>query len=90
MRDTEDGFVISEKDLELRGGGDVLGTKQSGMTEFKIANLAAHGDLLATAQDDAKLIVSKDIRLESERGKNIRTLLYLFEMDQAIRYFKSG
>ncbi|MGH1455595.1 MAG: ATP-dependent DNA helicase RecG [Alphaproteobacteria bacterium] len=90
MRNTEDGFVIAEKDLELRGGGDVLGTKQSGMTDFKIANLAAHGELLATARDDAKLIVSKDVRLEGERGKSLRNLLYLFEMDQAIRYFKGG
>ncbi len=90
MRDTEDGFIISEKDLELRGGGDILGTKQSGMTEFKIANLAAHGDLLATARDDAKLIVSKDSKLESERGINLKTLLYLFERDQAIKYFRGG
>ncbi len=90
MRDTEDGFIISEKDLELRGGGDVLGTKQSGMTEFKIANLAAHGDLLAAARDDAKLIVSKDFELKSERGSALKTLLYLFERDQAIRYFRGG
>ena len=90
MRDTEDGFIIAEKDLELRGGGDILGTKQSGMTEFRIANLAAHGELLATARDDAKLIVSKDKDLETERGKNLKTLLYLFEMDQAIRYFRGG
>ena len=90
MRDTEDGFIISEKDLELRGGGDILGTKQSGMTEFKIANLAAHGDLLATARDDAKLIVLKDSELQSERGVNLKTLLYLFERDQAIKYFRGG
>lgn len=90
MRDTEDGFLIAEKDLEPRGGGDVLGVKQSGMVQFKIANLAAHADLLATARDDAKLIISKDPRLETERGKSLKNLLYLFEMDQAIKYFKSG
>ena len=90
MRDTEDGFIIAEKDLELRGGGDVLGTKQSGVTDFKIANLAAHGDLLAAARADAKLILSKDPKLESERGKALKTLLYLFERDQAIRYFRGG
>lgn len=90
MRETEDGFIIAEKDLELRGSGDVLGTKQSGMSDFKMADLSAHGDLLATARNDAKLIVSKDVKLETERGKNLKNLLYLFEMDQAIRYFKSG
>ncbi len=90
MRDTEDGFVISEKDLELRGGGDILGTKQSGVTDFKLANLAAHSDLLAAARDDAKLIISKDPKLESERGNTLKTLLYLFERDQAIQYFRSG
>ncbi len=90
MRDTEDGFIIAEKDLELRGGGDILGTKQSGMTEFKIADLAAHSDLLATARDDAKLIINKDPKLESKRGKALKTLLYLFERDQAIQYFRGG
>jgi len=90
MRDTEDGFVIAEKDLELRGGGDILGTKQSGMTEFRLADLAVHGDLLATARDDAKLIITKDAKLESERGKALKTMLYLFERDQAIQYFRSG
>ncbi len=90
MRDTEDGFVIAEKDLELRGSGDILGTKQSGVTDFKLANLAAHSDLLATARDDAKLIISQDPKLESERGSALKTLLYLFERDQAIKYFRGG
>ncbi|MGH1403428.1 MAG: ATP-dependent DNA helicase RecG [Alphaproteobacteria bacterium] len=90
MRDTEDGFIIAERDLELRGGGDVLGTKQSGVTDFKIANISAHGDLLAAARDDARLILSKDPNLENERGKALKTLLYLFERDQAIRYFQGG
>ncbi len=90
MRDTEDGFVIAEKDLELRGSGDILGTKQSGVTDFKLANLAAHSDLLATARDDAKLIINQDPKLESERGTALKTLLYLFERDQAIKYFRGG
>ncbi|PCJ02813.1 MAG: ATP-dependent DNA helicase RecG [Alphaproteobacteria bacterium] len=90
MRDTEDGFIIAEKDLELRGSGNILGTKQSGMTEFRLANLAAHGDLLAAARDDAKLIIAKDPKLETERGKALKTLLYLFECDQAIQYFRGG
>ena len=90
MRETEDGFLIAEKDLELRGGGDILGVKQSGVTDFKIANLAAHGDLLAAARDDAKLIITRDPKLENERGEALKTLLYLFERDQAIQYFRSG
>lgn len=90
MRDTEDGFIIAEKDLELRGSGNILGTKQSGITEFRLANLAAHGDLLAAARDDAKLIIAKDPKLETERGIALKTLLYLFECDQAIQYFRGG
>ena len=90
MRDTEDGFIIAEKDLELRGSGDIMGTKQSGITDFKIANISAHGDLLAMARDDAKLIISRDPKLESERGNALKALLYLFERDQAIKYFRSG
>lgn len=90
MRDTEDGFIIAEKDLELRGSGNILGTKQSGITEFRLANLAAHGDLLAAARDDAKLIIAKDPKLETERGVALKTLLYLFECDQAIQYFRGG
>lgn len=90
MRDTEDGFIIAEKDLELRGSGNILGTQQSGTTAFKIANLNAHSDLLAMARDDAQLILNKDPKLKTPRGKSLRTLLYLFEQDQAIQYFKGG
>src|SRR5690606_23901194 len=56
MRETEDGFLIAEKDLELRGGGDILGVRQSGMPVFRLADLAVHGELLAAARDDARLI----------------------------------
>jgi ATP-dependent DNA helicase RecG len=90
MRQTEDGFLIAEKDLELRGAGDVLGTKQSGVPVFKIADLAVHGDLLAMARDDARLIIDRDPDLKSERGQALRTLLYLHERDQAIAYLRSG
>jgi len=90
MRNTEDGFVIAEEDLRLRGGGELLGTRQSGLPEFRIADLAAHGELLATARDDAKLIVARDADLETERGQALRTLLYLFEQDDAIRTLRSG
>ena len=90
MRQTEDGFLIAEKDLELRGGGEVLGTKQSGMPEFRLADLTVHSDLLLTARDDAKLILDRDLGLQSTRGQALRVLLYLFERDQAISYLRSG
>ena len=90
MRDTEDGFVIAEKDLELRGAGDILGVRQSGMLAFKLADLAEHQSLLAVARDDARLIMEKDPKLESPRGAALKTLLYLFERDQAIQYLQSG
>ena len=90
MRDTEDGFIIAEKDLELRGGGEILGTRQSGMPSFKLADLTAHGDLLIAARDDTKLILNKDEKLESARGIALKTLLYLFEQDQAIKRLQAG
>lgn len=90
MRDTEDGFIIAEKDLELRGGGEILGTRQSGMPTFRLADINAHGDLLVAARDDTKLILQRDEHLESERGKALKTLLYLFEQDQAITRLRAG
>ncbi len=90
MRETEDGFIIAEKDLELRGGGEILGTRQSGMPVFKLADLTAHGDLLVTARDDTKLIIAKDENLKSTRGIALKTLLYLFEQDQAIMRLRAG
>lgn len=90
MRETEDGFLIAEKDLALRGAGDILGVKQSGMVFFRIANIDGQGELLATAHDDARLIMERDPELKSPRGEALRTLLYLFERDQAIRYLGSG
>jgi ATP-dependent DNA helicase RecG len=90
MRETDDGFVIAEKDLELRGAGELLGVRQSGMPVFKVADLAVHGELLAVARDDAKLIMTRDPELKSERGEALRTLLYLFERDEAVRYLRTG
>jgi len=90
MRETDDGFVIAERDLELRGAGELLGRRQSGMPEFKIADLAVHAELLAAARDDAKLILSRDAELRSPRGEALRVLLYLFERDEAVRYLRTG
>ncbi|MEJ2027468.1 MAG: ATP-dependent DNA helicase RecG, partial [Limibacillus sp.] len=90
MRETEDGFKIAEQDLRLRGAGEVLGTRQSGMPSFRLADIAIHDDLLAMARDDAKLIVERDPDLKGARGKALRTLLYLFERDNAVRYLRSG
>jgi ATP-dependent DNA helicase RecG len=90
MKETEDGFRIAEEDLRLRGAGEVLGTRQSGMPGFRLADLAVHGELLAAARDDARLIMERDPELQSERGKALRVLLYLFERDQAVKYLRSG
>lgn len=90
MRQTEDGFLIAEKDMQLRGMGEILGTQQSGLPEFRLADLSAHADLLLTARDDANLIIDRDPELKSERGEALRALLYLFERDQAIAYLRSG
>ncbi|MBM3531565.1 MAG: ATP-dependent DNA helicase RecG [Alphaproteobacteria bacterium] len=90
LRETDDGFRIAEEDLRLRGAGEVLGKRQSGLPEFKAADLAVHGDLLPIAADDVKLILARDPELEGERGKALRTLLYLFERDAAVRYLRSG
>jgi ATP-dependent DNA helicase RecG len=90
MRQTEDGFRIAEEDLRLRGEGEVLGTRQSGLPGFKLARLDLDGDLLAAARDDARLIVDRDPDLESPRGQALRVLLYLFERDSAIRLLRAG
>jgi ATP-dependent DNA helicase RecG len=90
LRETEDGFRIAEEDLRLRGEGDVLGTRQSGMPGFKVARIEVHGALLQPARDDAALILSRDPELTSARGKALRHLLYLFERDEAIRLLRAG
>jgi len=90
MRETEDGFVIAEADLKLRGAGEVLGTRQSGMPEFRLADLAHDQELLAIAHDEARLVLARDPDLASPRGQSLRTLLYLFERDAAVKYLRSG
>jgi ATP-dependent DNA helicase RecG len=90
MRETEDGFRIAEEDLRLRGEGEVLGTKQSGSPDWRIARPETDGDLLAAARDDARLLIERDPQLETPRGQAVRTLLYLFERDVAIRLLRAG
>lgn len=90
MEETEDGFLIAEKDLELRGGGEVLGARQSGLPEFRVADVPGFEGLLSAARDDARLILETDPELTGPRGKALRPLLYLFECDEAVRLFRAA
>jgi ATP-dependent DNA helicase RecG len=89
LRETNDGFRIAEEDMRLRGVGDMLGTKQTGMPDFILADLAHHLPLLRTAHEDVKLVLSRDPELTSERGLALRLLLQLYEYDAAIAQLKS-
>jgi len=90
LRDTEDGFVIAEKDLELRGEGEVLGSRQSGAPGFRLARMEVHGELVRTAHQDAALLLARDPALTSQRGQALRLLLQLFERDAAVRLLRAG
>ena len=90
LRETDDGFRIAEEDLRLRGEGDVLGTRQSGMPGFRLARLEVHGKLLSAAREDAALVLNRDPKLSSARGAALRHLLYLFARDEAIRLLGAG
>jgi ATP-dependent DNA helicase RecG len=90
MRDTEDGFRIAEEDLRLRGEGDVLGLRQSGLPGFRIAQPAVHRHLMAGARDDATLVLTRDPALASARGQALRVLLHLFERDEAVQLIGAG
>ena len=76
--------------LKLRGGGEILGTRQSGFNNFRLTDLSIHSNLLQIAYKDAAMIINNDPELKSERWQNLRTLLYLFEQDEAIRTYKAG
>ncbi len=89
MKETEDGFEIAEKDLELRGGGEILGTRQSGFCEFRFADMTVHKNLLLTANRDAQMILATDPNLETPRGQALRVLLYLFNKDETIQTYRS-
>jgi len=90
MRETDDGFRIAEEDLRLRGAGEMLGTRQAGLPEFRMADLTVHGELLAAARDDAALVLSRDPKLTSPRGEALRILLHLFERSEAARLIAAG
>jgi ATP-dependent DNA helicase RecG len=90
IRDTEDGFVIAERDLDLRGQGDVLGTRQSGMPGYRLAVPDVHRHLLEYAHDDAKAVMDETDWLDGPRGEALRTLLYLFRKDLALPLVRAG
>ncbi len=90
MTETEDGFLIAEKDLELRGGGEVMGSRQSGAPGFRVAEVPGLPDLIEAARDDAQLILTQDPGLASPRGQALRWLLYLFECDEAVKLFRAA
>ena len=90
MRETQDGFQLAEEDLRLRGGGELLGTRQSGDAAFRIADLEQITRLLPAAHDDARLLMERDGGLEGRRGEAARILLYLFERDFGVRTLRGG
>ncbi|MGQ7791813.1 ATP-dependent DNA helicase RecG [Faunimonas sp. B44] len=90
MRETEDGFRIAEEDLRLRGEGDLLGTRQSGVPGFRIARPDVHADLLPLARDEARLALARDAGMAGERAAALRLLLYLFGRDDAVRLMRAG
>jgi ATP-dependent DNA helicase RecG len=90
LRDSEDGFLIAEEDLKLRGEGELLGTRQSGTPGFRIASLEFHADLLEIARKDAAYLLDRDPDLTSPRGEAVRTLLYLLRRDEAVRFLRAG
>ena len=90
MKSTEDGFVIAEEDLKLRGGGEVLGTRQSGLPEFRVARLPEDEALLQAARDEARLTLLRDPELAGPRAEELKLLLYLFERDDAVLLMRAG
>ncbi|HRK42738.1 MAG TPA: ATP-dependent DNA helicase RecG [Gemmobacter sp.] len=90
LRDTEDGFRIAEEDLAMRGAGDLIGTAQSGLPRFRIADLERQAALMEIAQSDARRLLAEDPSLESPRGRAARALLWLLDQDRAIRLINVG
>lgn len=90
LRDTEDGFRIAEEDLAMRGAGDLIGTAQSGLPRFRVADMERQTALMAVAQSDARKLLNDDPKLTSPRGKAVRNLLWLLDQDRAIRLLSVG
>jgi ATP-dependent DNA helicase RecG len=90
IRDTEDGFRIAEEDLSMRGAGDLIGTAQSGLPKFRVADLERQAGLMAVAQSDARKLLADDPALTSPRGQAARLLLWLLDQDRAIRLLAVG
>jgi ATP-dependent DNA helicase RecG len=90
LRDTDDGFRIAEEDLAMRGAGDLIGTAQSGLPKFRVADLERQTALMAVAQSDARALIETDPGLSGPRGQAARALLYLLEQDRAIRLINIG
>jgi ATP-dependent DNA helicase RecG len=90
LRDTEDGFAIADADFHLRGGGDLLGTRQSGLPGFRLAGGEDDEGLLHMASRDAAVLLQRDPKLTTERGQAVRVLLRLFERTEAMRTLVSG
>ncbi len=90
LRDTEDGFRIADEDFRIRGGGDLLGTRQAGLPGWRLADPVEDEGLLHMADRDAELLVQRDPKLESARGRAVRVLLYLFEKREAFRTLRAG
>ncbi len=89
LRESDDGFAIAEEDLMMRGSGDLIGVKQSGLPEFTFALLPEHKDLMLAARDQVKIMLSKDADLKSTQGNNLRNLLYLFEYEKQVQNLRS-
>ena len=90
IRDTEDGFRIAEADLAMRGAGDLIGTAQSGLPRFRIADLERQAGMMAVAQSDARRLLADDPGLTSPRGQAVRALLWLLDQDRAVRLLSVG
>jgi ATP-dependent DNA helicase RecG len=90
MRETDDGFRIAEEDLAMRGAGDMIGTAQSGLPRFRLADLERQAGLMAVAQSDARRLLNDDPDLSGPRGQAARMLLWLMEQDRAIRLLQVG
>ena len=90
IRQNDNGFQIAEEDLRLRGEGELLGLRQSGLPSLRLANLESHARLLAMANDDVALFLKQDPNLSTERGKAMQILLYLFEKNNPLSLLQSG